>query len=112
MISSYSLLATALAVIASRTTPAVAYSFVSDQLIGDHIVKRTLEEGDGRESKGYMELGLSIWFFVVLLGGCKIYRHLNQLLTQGNNQSNTDNGATSPSAPTQNETRNTRAKAT
>mmetsp|Transcript_30121 Transcript_30121/g.30476 ORF Transcript_30121/g.30476 Transcript_30121/m.30476 type:complete len:178 (-) Transcript_30121:222-755(-) len=45
MISSYySLLAAALAVIASRTTPAVASSFVSNQLIGDHIVKRTLEE--------------------------------------------------------------------
>jgi len=47
MISSYSLLAAALAVIASHTTPAVASSFVSNQLIGDHIVKRTLlEEGD------------------------------------------------------------------
>jgi hypothetical protein len=45
MISSYSLLVTALVVIASRTTP-VTSSFVSNQLIGDHIVKRTLEEGN------------------------------------------------------------------
>ena len=45
MISSYSLLAAALAVGASHTTPtAVASSFVSNQLIGYHIVKRTLEE--------------------------------------------------------------------
>jgi hypothetical protein len=46
MISSYSLLATTLAVIASCTTRPVASSFVSNQLIGDHIVKRTLEGGD------------------------------------------------------------------
>jgi hypothetical protein len=46
MISSYSLLATALAAIASCSTP-VASSFVSNQPIGNHIVKRTLGEGDG-----------------------------------------------------------------
>jgi hypothetical protein len=42
------LLAAALAVIASHTTPAVASSFVSNQLIGDHTIinKRTLEEAD------------------------------------------------------------------
>eukprot|EP00979_Chaetoceros_neogracilis_P015421 scaffold5892_cov133-Chaetoceros_neogracile.AAC.1 len=44
MISSHSLLVTALVAIASLTTP-VASSFISNQLIGDHIVKRTLEEG-------------------------------------------------------------------
>jgi hypothetical protein len=45
MISSHSLLVTALVAIAPLTTP-VASSFVSNQLIGDHIVKRTLDEGN------------------------------------------------------------------
>jgi hypothetical protein len=55
MISSYSLLAAALAVIASHTTPAVASSFVSNQLIGDHtIVKRTLEEEGDMDLSLYM----------------------------------------------------------
>jgi hypothetical protein len=108
-----SVLATALAVISSHTTPAVASSFVSNQLIDDHIVKRTLdEEGDVRESNGFIELGLGLFFFVVLLGGCTLRRKLNQILqqarTQGNNQSTTDNGAHSPSAPSQNETRHNR----
>jgi hypothetical protein len=75
MISSYSVLATALAVISSHTTPAVASSFVSNQLIDDHIVKRTLdEEGDVRESNGFIELGLGLFFlvlFVFVVGCCR-----------------------------------------
>jgi hypothetical protein len=193
MISSCSLLATALAVIASCTTP-VASSFVSNQLIGDHIVKRTLEEGgdydlsfeclsesasvqgrfytadsckdaggklfkfefdcpaayyydddslcvgmsctvkeyqalydewsycsnvivslqdegaDGLGSEKNILIGLGLGFFVILLFmAFKIgHSHLGASANgriQGNNQPTTDNGAPSPSAPTQNETR-------
>jgi hypothetical protein len=55
-----SILAAALAVIASHTTPAVASSFVSNLPIGDHIVKRTLDEGVDDEFSSDDDLLLSI----------------------------------------------------
>jgi hypothetical protein len=65
MISSYSLLATTLAVIASCTTRPVASSFVSNQLIGDHIVKRTLEGGDNSLSFACTSESVSVQFRLV-----------------------------------------------